>query len=149
VALAGQVDGPFGEQAGEAAGLFVVAGHAEVGAGAVELLALGGGDGIVEAGMLQQLHRALRVGLGMDAGRAEEDHGVLDALPAKAGEGLVVFRQDAQQAAVGTLDKALVLVGQGRGAQGGFVWHRDGPASSRAGDSILKARAGPRGSAAD
>ena len=50
----------------------------------------------------------------MEARRAEEDDGVLDALATKARERLLVFRQNAQDPAIGAVEELLVFVRQGR-----------------------------------
>ncbi len=60
---------------------------------------------------------------GAEAGGAEEDDGVLDALAAEAGHGLVVLGEDAEDAAVGGVEEVGVFVGEGglREGRGGGV----------------------------
>jgi len=48
------------------------------------------------------------------ARRAKEDDGVLDALAAEAGQGFLIFGENAQAAAVRPVEKFLVLIGQRR-----------------------------------
>ena len=79
------------------------------------------------AGVLEQLQLC---GGGVEADEArgaEEDDGVLDALAAKAGGGLEVLAEDADEAAVGGVEEFGVLVGQGGageffGREVVFVW---------------------------
>ena len=49
-----------------------------------------------------------------EARRPEKYDSVLNALPAEAGQRLLIFRQNAENAAVGAVEKLLVLVGQWR-----------------------------------
>ena len=48
-------------------------------------------------------------------GGAEENDGVLDLFAAEAGQRLLVFRQHAQNAAVGAVEERFVLIGDRRG----------------------------------
>ena len=127
MAAAGKVLRPLGQAAGEGAGVFVEAGHLDgrLGALALELGGAGVGLGVAGAGGL------LGCGCGLDgagvikqfkllagdvdvaeAGGAEEDDGVLDALAAETGHGLVVLGGNAEGAAFGGVEEVGVFVGE-------------------------------------
>ncbi len=116
----GNLGGPLGEEKGEAAGVFVVAGHVDGGAGGFEIcLVLGGGGfGFV---FFDGSEVPLCGCASLKAGGAEEDDGVLNLLAAKAGERFLILSEYAQDASVGTAEEGFVLVGQGRGVE--FVGH--------------------------
>ena len=48
------------------------------------------------------------------AGRPEEDDGILDALAAEARQRLGVFRENAHDAAVGTVEEGRILISERR-----------------------------------
>jgi hypothetical protein len=87
VARAGEAFRPLGEQTSEAAGRVIVARGFVVAGGS-------GGDLLART----------------EACRTEEDDGVFDALAAEAGEGFLVFRNDAEETAIGGVEESVVLV---------------------------------------
>ena len=127
----GMDSGPIGEQAGEAAGVFIVARHLDRCHGALALQIggfacgdfkrLGGllldGSGTRGAGVVEQLECVVGLFPSAKARGAEEDHGVLNLLAAKTRKWLEVFRDDADQAAIGAIEEGGVLVGQRRDAK--------------------------------
>ena len=112
--LAGIWRGPFGQQEGQPARVFVVAGHVDRGLGALHVLGLlrGGNVSAVAADFGQAVRGVVAA---VDAGRAEEDDRVLDLLAAEARERLAVLGQQAQDSAVGTVEKWFVLIREGSG----------------------------------
>jgi len=70
--------------------------------------------GLAGAGVIQQLQLVIGLGLSAKARRAEEDHRILNLLPAEARKRLQVFGNDADQAAVGAVQKRRILIGQRR-----------------------------------
>jgi hypothetical protein len=70
------------------------------------------GSGLAGAGIFEQLEFAARFVEGAEASGAEKDDGVLDALAAKASERFRVFREDAENAAIRTVQVGFVLIGQ-------------------------------------
>src|SRR5580704_1670139 len=115
-AAGGNLNGPLGEQVGQVAGVFIVAGHVDGGAGALQIaLQLRGGrfrnvffhDGEILPGGIGSL----------EAGRAEKDDRVLDLLAAKARQGFLIFGQDAENASVGTVEERFVPVGKRSGVE--------------------------------
>ncbi len=121
VAAAGEGAGPLGGEAGEGAGVLVVTGHldggfgaavAELGGFAVAGGLLGFGCGLGGAGVVEELELLAGDVEGAEAGGAEEDDGVLDALATETGHGLVVLGEDAEGAGVGRVEKVGVLVGE-------------------------------------
>ncbi len=115
-AASGNLDGPLGKQVGEAAGIFVVTGHVDGGKGALQILFMlrGWSFGVVFFGGGQIL---LGCVASLKAGGAEKDDRILDLFAAKAGERLLIFGQDAENASVGTVEERFVLVGQRRGVE--------------------------------
>ena len=70
------------------------------------------GRGLAGTGIFEELEFAAGFVEGAEARGAEEDDGILDALAAKAGKRLRVFSEDTENAAVGTVEEGVVLVGQ-------------------------------------
>ncbi len=134
VAGAGKILRPLGHEAGEGARVLVVARHLDGGFGA--LVAEGGGFlrvagglfglgcGGYGAGVVEELELVAGDVEGAEAGGAEEDDRVLDALAAEAGHGLVVLGEDAEDAAVGGVDEVRVFVGERRLREGCGGWVR-------------------------
>src|ERR1700691_5394780 len=89
-AASGNLNGPLGEQEGEAAGVFVVAGHLNGGKGALKFLLLVGGRGFGVSFFGEAQVFAGGVGA-LEAGGAEKNDGVLNLLAAKACEGFLIF----------------------------------------------------------
>jgi hypothetical protein len=113
-AAGGNLDGPFGKEKSEAARVFVVAGHVDGGARALQIVFMVGGREVCF--IFFYAGEILPGGIAsLKARRAEKDNGVLDLLPAKTRERFLIFGEDAQDAAVGAVDEGLILVGQGRG----------------------------------
>ena len=54
------------------------------------------------------------IAVSLEAGGAEEDHGVLNLFAAEARQRFLIFGQDAQNAAVGAVEERWVLVGYWR-----------------------------------
>src|ERR1017187_5941389 len=100
---------PLGNHEGQLARVFVIARVSKIGLGAANPLL---GLGSVTDGCPQLLQRGLRLFLAAEAGGAEEDDGVLNALAAEFRQRLLILGQDAQNAAVGTVQELLVLVSQ-------------------------------------
>ncbi len=134
-AAGGNLDGPLGEQVGQAAGVFVVTGHVDGGEGALEVLFLLGGGRFRLAFFSTAVKVLLGGGGSLEAGGAEKDDRVLDLLAAEAGERFLILGQDAEDASVGTAEKRFVLVSQRRGVElvghwethvlkSGWPWYR-------------------------
>ena len=106
--------GPAGDEECQSAGVLVVTRHLDIGLGAPDagLLLRWGQRG--RARLLQQMQAFFRLRAAVEAGRTEEDDGVLNAFPPEARQRLLVFGQDAQDAAIGAVEEFLVLVGEWR-----------------------------------
>jgi hypothetical protein len=116
VTTSGNLNGPLGKQVGEAAGVLVVTGHVDGGKGFLEIFFMlrGRSLGVVFFGRGQILFCRIA---SLKAGRTEKDNRILDLLAAKAGERLLIFGEDAEDAPVGTVEERFVLVSQRRGIE--------------------------------
>ena len=117
---------PLGEHGGEFAGVFVVARHlhGRLGAAALQIVraaivaalrllpAARAAARLVGVGTREQLELAVGDIERAEAGGAEEDDGVADALAAEAGQRLGVLGHDADQAAIRTVQEGGVLVSE-------------------------------------
>lgn len=130
-AMAGAGEGvsPGGVKAGEGAGVLVEAGHIEGGSGGIEsgsvscrsgesrpfcfACGFGRDDSLRGGGVKEGFEGGGGGFAGVDAGGAEEDDGVFDALGAEAGHGFGVLGEDAEGAAFGGVEKSSVFVGEG------------------------------------
>ena len=135
---------PLGHHGGQLPGVLVVAGHfhASLRAPAAQLaccplgdlflgrrLLFASGAGAADPGLSSSSSSSswLASSWATEARRPEKHDGVLNALPAETRQWLGVFRDDAHQPAVGTVDKGRVLVGEGSaievGRFAGFMLH--------------------------
>src|SRR6266478_9342131 len=114
MALGGDLGGPFGQQEGKPARVFVVASHVNCGLGALHVLGLlcGGNLCAIAADCGQTVAGIVAA---VDAGGAEEDDRVLNLFAAEARERLAVLGQQAQNPAVRTVEKRFVLISEWSG----------------------------------
>ncbi len=122
-----KVLGPLREQRGERARVLVVVGHFHRGFGAAAAQFSGGalfdivrtrglfffGSGLAGTCVFEQLEFLVGLIEGAEAGRSEENDGVLNAFAAKARQRFGILRHNADDAAVGTVKEGLVFVGEG------------------------------------
>ena len=127
MARAGKGLGPGGDEIGQFTSIFVVGGHLYGCFGSAVLKFRGfafgdlfgrGGLLVVRgwldgAGVVEEFQLCAGDVEGVEACGAEEDDGVLDALAAETGQGLLVFAEDSEGAAVGGVDEVEVSVGEG------------------------------------
>ena len=116
--LAGIWSRPFGQQAGQLARVFVVASHVDGGLGAfhdaLSLACCAAEAGAVVAEFGQTVRGVV---VAVNAGGAEEYDRVLDLFAPEARERLAVLGQQAQNSAVRTVEKWLVLISKGSGLE--------------------------------
>src|SRR5438445_13053656 len=114
MALGRDLGGPFGQQEGKPARVFVVASHVNGGLGAFHLLGLlcGGNLCAVAADCGQTVAGIVAA---VDAGGAEEDDRILNLLAAKARKRFAVLGLQAQNPAVRTVEEWFVLISEWSG----------------------------------
>jgi len=108
-AAGGDLNGPFGEHVGEAARVFVVAGHVDGGAGALQIRFLVSGGDFLRRSFLMAVRFFLAASPSLEArGSRKKTTVSWILLAAKAGERFLIFREDAQNASIGAVDELWV-----------------------------------------